>query len=127
MNKSLHQNCVLAFALIAWIFSIADSSADEAAGPWRLSKALGLPEGLDISGTHRTRYETLDGQFRTGRTGGDQMLAFRTTLRADLKYEAFGATAELMDSGQALADSGSPIDNSMVNVFELLQAYGSFR
>ena len=127
MKHALHSNCVLAFTLTAGIFSLTDSSAAETASPWRLSKALGLPEWLDISGTHRTRYETLDGQFRVGRDGGDQMLAFRTTLKADLKYEAFGATAELMDSRQELADSGTPIDTTMVNAFELLQAYGSFR
>lgn len=55
------------------------------------------------------------------------MLAFRTTLRAELKFESFGATAELMDSEQALADSGTPLDTTMVNSFELLQAYGAFR
>jgi hypothetical protein len=101
--------------------------AAEAGAPWTLSNALDLPDWISISGTHRTRYETLDDQFRTGRSGGDQMLAFRTTLRADFKCEGFGATAELMDSRQALADSGTPIDTTMVNALELLQAYGSVR
>jgi hypothetical protein len=128
MKQSLRSNCVLALALTAGASTISETSgAETVPAPWRLSKALGLPEWLDISGTQRTRYETLDGQFRTGRNGGDQMLAFRSTLRADLKYEGFGATAELMDSRQELADPGTPIDTTMVNAFELLQAYGSFR
>lgn len=125
--KGLLQSRWAALACTTGIFTIAETAGAEVPGPWRLTKALDLPAWLDISGTHRTRYETLDGQFRAGRSGGDQMLAFRTTLRADLKYEAFGATAEMMDSQQALADSGSPIDTSMVNAFELLQAFGSFR
>lgn len=101
--------------------------AAEAQAPWRLSRSLNLPDWLEVSGTHRTRYETLDGQFRSGRTGGDQMWAFRTTLRADLKLDSFGITGELIDSRQALADEGSPIDATMVNTLELLQAYATLR
>jgi hypothetical protein len=104
-----------------------DAAADEAPHPWRLSKALDLPEWLSIAGTHRSRYETLDWLFRTGGKGGDQMLAIRTTLRADLKHERFRLAAEVMDSQHVLADSGTPIDTSMVNSLELLQAFGSFK
>jgi hypothetical protein len=99
----------------------ADAAEDP--DPWRLSKALRLPEWLEISGQHRTRYETLDDTFRAGRSGGDQMLAFRTMLRADVKLNGAGVTGELIDARQALADEGSPIDTTMVNTVELLQAY----
>lgn len=76
----------------------------------RISKAAGLPAWLGISGTRRIRYEALDGQFRAGRTGGDQMLALRATLRVDLRHEWFEGGAEVVDSRQELADSGTPID-----------------
>jgi hypothetical protein len=105
---------------------LADA-ATGAAGPWRLSQAAALPDGLAISGTQRTRYETLDGQFRAGREGGDQMLALRTTLRVEVSRDAFGLVGELADSRQKLADTGTPIATSMVNTLELLQAYAVAR
>lgn len=119
---------VYAFLICALVTPATRASADaESEGPWRLSRAAALPDWLAISGTQRTRYETLDGQFRAGREGGDQMLAFRTTLQAELNRDASGFVAELVDSRQALADRGSPIDTSMVNTLELLQAYGVVR
>ncbi|HET9395404.1 MAG TPA: alginate export family protein [Nitrospiraceae bacterium] len=78
---------------------------------------------LSVSGSQRTRYEILDGQFRAGRAGGDQMLAFRTTLRLEARFTPFSIVGELMDSRQALADSNTPIDTTMVNAVEPLQGY----
>ncbi len=82
---------------------------------------------LDISGAQRTRYESLDGQFRAGGSGSDQMLAFRSSLRLDAKFAAFSVVGEVMDSRQALADSDTPIDTTMVNALELLQGYAATR
>ncbi|MFM1941259.1 MAG: hypothetical protein RI897_241 [Verrucomicrobiota bacterium] len=97
------------------------------AGPWRLSDAVGLPGWLDVSGTHRARYETLDGQFRALRSGGDQVLAFRTTLRMEAKAERVSVVGEMVDSRQELADLGTPINTTIVNALEPLQVYGSLR
>ncbi len=91
--------------------------------PWRLSRALDLPPWLEISGEQRTRYETLDGQFRAGRNGGDQALTFRTSLMAQLKAESGRIVTELLDARQFLSDEGSPIDATMVNAFDVLQAH----
>ncbi len=119
-------NCVL--LLLAGLTSISVPAADSNhTEPWQFSKAANLPEWLDISGTQRTRYETLDGQFRVGRSGGDQMLAFRTTLRLEAKTKQFSVVGEMIDSRQELADSGSPIDTTMVNAVELLQGYAAVR
>jgi hypothetical protein len=76
-----------------------------------------------LTGEVRARYETLDGQFRAGRSGGDQLLAFRSLLhgRADLGAVTFGA--ELQDSRTYLDDSGTPLSSSYVNAVNLLQAY----
>ena len=92
-------------------------------GPWRLTEALGLPDWLRVAGEQRTRYETLDGQFRAGRTGGDQALALRTSLSADITTHPVGVFVEVMDSRQELSDSGSPIDTTMVNPLDILQAH----
>lgn len=112
---------------LALILPCPHATAASPEGPWRLSPNIGLPDWFQLSGTHRTRYETLDSQFRAGGQGGDQMLAFRTTVRADLKLEPLSVVGELIDSRQSLADPGTPIDTSMVNTLELLQGYAAIR
>lgn len=107
----------------------AQSSASPAkSDPWRLKSALGLPEWLSLSGTQRTRFEHLDGQFRADSAtktydDSDHLFALRTTLRADARLESFIATAELMDARQYEADSGSAIDTTVVNAAEFVQAF----
>lgn len=91
--------------------------------PWRLQHALQLPQGLTLTGSHRTRYETLDSQFRAGRNGSDQVLVMRTTLKAVLHRGGLEIGGELMDSRAALDDSGTPISTGIVNSADLLQAY----
>ncbi len=101
--------------------------------PWRLDAYLGLPDWLIVSFDHRTRYETLDQQYRetvngVAGNGGDQVLAFRTLVhaRADLVHLRIGA--EMQDSRIALADEGSASSSkaltaAIANPLELLQAY----
>ena len=70
----------------------------EATKPWRLTTALGLPGWLDISGEQRTRYETLDGQFRRGLSGSDQGLFFRTRVKVTAKKDNLEGTLEVRNS-----------------------------
>lgn len=100
---------------------------------WRLTKALGAPEWLTIEGEHRTRYETLNNQYRrmvNGRAtnGGDQALVFRTLVHARVDLDLVRIGAEMMDSRVRLTDSGSAtsatrLTPTIANPFELLQAY----
>ena len=53
---------------------------------------------FDFSGSQRTRYESLDPQFRQGFDGSDRVLALQTTLVFDVKFDALQFYAELMDS-----------------------------
>ena len=76
-----------------------------------------------LSGEARARYETLDGQFRAGRTGSDQLLAFRTLIHGQADLGAVTLGAELQDSRTYLDDAGTPLSNSYVNALNLLQAY----
>lgn len=103
--------------------AVAAGAMAEAKPPWRLQQALQLPQGLSLSGSHRTRYETLDSQFRAGRNGSDQVLVMRTTVMAAVHRGGFAIGGELMDSRAALDDSGTPISTGIVNSAELLQAY----
>lgn len=101
------------------------AAAPKAPEGWRLQKAFALPEWLKLSGSQRTRFEVLDGQFRSAAAfdGSDHLFALRTTLRADVKLERFLATAELMDSRQYEADRGSAVDTTVVNAAEMVQAF----
>lgn len=93
--------------------------------PWRLDAALNTPEWLYLSGSHRSRFETLDGQFRGARNGGDQAFLMRTLLKAKVSIQDWQFVAEMQDSRSEfdVADSGTPLSTSVVNPFELLQAY----
>ncbi len=91
--------------------------------PWRLSEAAHLPQWISIAGEQRTRYETLDNQFRAGGSGSDQILSLRTLAQAELFFgKNFKVKLELQDSRAELADAGSRMNNSIVNTAELLEA-----
>lgn len=119
--------------LTAGLLVVACSSAYAQKEPWRLEKALDLPEWLTFSAEHRTRYEVLDEQYRRAvngqpGNGGDQAIVSRTLahLKVDLKSIRFGA--EMMDARIALADSGTAsnsnrLTTNIANPLELLQAY----
>ncbi|MGR8918180.1 MAG: alginate export family protein [Gammaproteobacteria bacterium] len=95
----------------------------EAGTPWRLDGAAGLPGWFSLSGSQRTRYETLDGQFRAGRGGSDQMVALRTIVLAELRFPSLRIGLEGIDSRAYLDDRGSPLSTTMINPVELLQGY----
>lgn len=129
MHTNRHRKLVAARSIVWLLLACSHLSAEDKTddGPWRLQQAFELPAWLDISGTHRTRFENLDGQFRTGRPGGDQILALRTTLQMKATVENMSFVGEWLDARQELADSGSPLDTTIVNASELLQAYASLR
>ena len=114
-----HCICITALALLG--AAVSEANAQQAA--WRVEDAAGAPDWLTLRGETRVRYETLDGQFRAGGAGGDQALAFRTLLlaEADAGPVAFGL--EFQDARVLLDDSGTPLTTSIVNPFDLLQAY----
>jgi hypothetical protein len=91
--------------------------------PWRLHDVLGLPQWLTLGIEHRTRYETLDNQFRKNGTGGDQAISFRTNVFAEAAYAGWRLGAEFMDARVTGDDQGTPLDNTLVNEADLLQAY----
>ncbi|MBY0447588.1 MAG: alginate export family protein [Hyphomonadaceae bacterium] len=97
------------------------------AEPWRLEKALNAPEGLSLSGSYRVRYEYLDGQFRAGASGADQILVERLLLGAEYDFGSFYVGAELQDSRAQLDDAGTPLGTDDVDAFELLRGYVGWR
>ncbi len=119
MSNRISASCLfLACAVLPFSQSLAETQQ-----PWRIDQLQLTPDWLSLSGQHRTRFETLDNQFRNNRDGGDQALVFRTTIRADVNLERVAFAAEMMDSRAALTDSGTPLNTGIVNPLELLQAY----
>ena len=114
---------ILAGILLSSISPLTLQAADNVPKPWRGSDVLGLPAWFQLSGHHRLRYETLEGQFRTNRQGNEHILVLRTAIQAALTFDQFELVAEFMDSRQELADRRSPINTTIVNTFELLQGY----
>mgnify|MGYP001165593003 CR=1 FL=1 len=106
----------------------AGKSADQAATSWRLQQALGLPDWLTLSGMQRTRFESLDGQFRSSGAldGSDHVWAVRTTLRADVNYHGWLATGEVWDARQFESDDGSVVDTTIVNAAEMVQLFAGY-
>lgn len=98
----------------------------EAEEPFRLHAALDAPAWLKLEGETRLRYEALDGQFRAGGAGGDQLLAARTLLLAEADGGPVAVGLELQDSRGALDDSGTPLSTSIINPLDVLQAYLRF-
>ncbi|MFA6113543.1 MAG: alginate export family protein [Sphingomonas sp.] len=80
-------------------------------------------EGFDLSGSIRLRYETIDGQARTGFNSSDELINLRTILTAQYRHGPVRIAAELYDSRAYLADRGTPVTTGEVNAAELVQAY----
>lgn len=97
------------------------------AEPWRLEEALHVPDGLSLSGSYRVRYEYLDGQFRAGAAGSDQILVERLLLGAEYDFGGLYAGAELQDSRAQLEDRGTPLGTDDVDAVELLRGYVGWR
>jgi len=106
-------------SLVVVLFVAAPLSAS---AQWTLNDAI-MPDGISLTVKHRSRYEFLNDEFRTGRHGDTDVVAFRTLVhgRVDLPY-GLVAGAELQDS-RAEQNSDTFLNTTIVNATELLQAY----
>ncbi|TRX53988.1 alginate export family protein [Thalassomonas sp. M1454] len=111
------------FALCSTAFFMQSASAEEPFVPWRVNDSLELPEWLKLSGNARARFEHTDGVFQGGVDGNDQVLLFRTRIKAEITRGEMDIVAELADSRQSQADDNSKVTSSMVNTFAISQAY----
>lgn len=93
------------------------------ANGWRLAETASIPDGTFLSGSFRLRYENLDGRYRSGRSGSDEVLVLRTLLHGEIDLGNVRIGAEIEDSRQEMGDSGTPLSATLVNTAELLQAY----
>lgn len=80
-------------------------------------------DGLTITGSVRIRYETIDGQARTGFNDSDDLLNIRSIVGAEYRTGGFRIGGELYDSRVYGDDAGTPVSTNEVNAAELVQAY----
>ncbi len=91
--------------------------------PWLFAEQMGLPETFSFKGEFRSRYETLDEQFRRGSSGSDQILSLRTLAELQVHlHQSLKVKLELQDARAKLVDQGSAMSSSIVNSAELLEA-----
>lgn len=120
LSQCLIRNVLLCSFLL--IFPVLPAPA-QSSSPWKIEEALHLPDWFSVSGEHRVRYETLSEQFRLGSRGSDQVLSLRTLAQAKVIFnDQFQLKLELQDSRAEFLDSGSRINNTIVNSAELLEA-----
>ncbi len=88
-----------------------------------LSSPAFAADGLTFTGSMRIRYETIEGQARTGFDESDGLLNLRTIIGAEYRTGQFRIGGELYDSRVYGDDAGTPLTTNEVNAFELVQAY----
>lgn len=114
MPLSLHRVSIAALGVLATFAS-------------GIATAQTAEEGFSFSGANRTRYETLDPQFRPGLSNSDQALAIQTSLVFDWHKGEFQVFGEIMDSRTELNDTGSSTGVTTTNTLEPLQAFVAWR
>jgi hypothetical protein len=110
----------------------APAKADEPK-PWRLNEAVGSPSWFKVSGEQRSRYESLHNQYRFRnataappvRSFGDDedVLALRTGILLEAKGDQVSGALEILDARQYWVEDSDFLDTTMVNVYDVLQAY----
>ncbi len=105
-----------------------ESSADAQSGAERpaLQAALGLPEGIRVSGSIRPRYETLANQFVAGRTGDDHILNLRTLLALEVDAGPVTFVGEVLDSRLVSGDDGGGAAGE-IDTLEPIQVYALWK
>jgi hypothetical protein len=113
---------ILLLAVVIIFFGTEENAHADPDDQGYLDKIFGLPHWISLSGEFRTRYETLNANFRRNSTGSDQILSLRTLVRATFELSSnFKVNLEMQDSRAELADLGSRLNPTIVNTAELLE------
>lgn len=118
ISRIIKLYCGAPAAIGAALFAATPSCAEDP--PPRPPK----DEALELSATVRARFETIDGQARTGFNSSDDLFSFRTILTADYHITPdVHVVGELWDSRAYNGNRGTPISTGEVNTLEPAQAY----
>ena len=128
-NDSSRLSLNAAAGLVTFVLTAPLVAQDPPKRPIRINDYLGTPDYLRVSGSHRTRFESLNGQFRANnalRNTEDQVFN-RSIIRVDYTRDGWGATVEGLD-GRAFGTAANSFANTTtVNTFDVLQANASYR
>ena len=112
---------VRSFLLVAVLVS-SPSEADAApVGP--LQRAIGAPADFNLSGSVRTRIESIDAQIRPGFKSAETLFMVRTTLRAEIGDGPLRLVGEIFDSRAYGVGPRSAVGTGEVNVLEPVQVH----
>lgn len=91
--------------------------------PWRIDRYVDSLPWLRLSGRQRTRFESLNGQFRAGNrpTTEDQWF-LRTSLRGDFDFGEVGGSVEIMDSRAYGGGGDAQAGTAFSNPFDVVEA-----
>lgn len=127
MAKLINTTAYLSFFNARVVASIASAVAVAAipvmAGQANAQSGPPIPEGFDLHGSMRLRYETVSGQVRPGFNPSDELVDLRTIVTATYKSGPFRAGAEVYDSRAWLANAHTPVSTNEVNALEPVQAW----
>lgn len=112
---------VRTFPLVA---ALALLPCPAAAAPFgALQQAIGNPADFNLSGSVRTRIESIDGQIRPGFKPAETLFLVRTTLRAEIGAGPVRFVGEIFDSRAYGVGPRSAAGTGEVNVLEPVQAH----
>lgn len=112
--------------LVAGLALCAPLAAAQEGGPWKLEEAVGAPDGLDLSGSIRPRYEYLSDPFTAGRVKADSAVSVQTLLKAGVKHGDFALEGELADARLIDHNRGGGV-TAAVDTLEIINAYVAWR
>lgn len=101
---------------------IALSAAGLPTSAWAQA-VVPAPQGLDLAGTIRLRYETIDGQARAGVPARESSTQLRTILHATYRAGPLTLGGELYDSRALDGGTPSALTTAEVDAIEPVQAY----
>ena len=96
-------------AVAAFTVALSCGTAFANDNPPTLQDLLGNPDGLKVAGSTRVRYESVDGQARTGFEPSSQIVSLRTTLMVDYTKGPLRIGGELRDARVYNAGPLSPV------------------
>ena len=88
----------LVSAVTVSLTAVSAAQAQQAPASLPQSAPAAAPDGLQITGTMRLRYEAIGGQARAGFNSSDELVNLRTQIRAQYRSANWRVVLELYDS-----------------------------
>lgn len=86
-----------------------------------------LPTWLEVHGEQRSRFESIGRRYRLSESGSDDVLGFRTRVRARVTLPRFVGMVEAQDARMSLTDGASNITNRMTSKLKFSQLSAGVR